>query len=141
MMAQKENKLKDAKKRVSREEFQVLQAVHNKDISEMKMAHLAFPTLSKCIFNIKLIVLGKQKYILATDFSSTLLVCEMLIDNTLNMLCSITRHSDLIQGMMIENSLVYTCSSDKLVMITKFNANIDNISDLASLMRKYNLIT
>lgn len=130
MVTQKENKLKEMKKKVSPEEYQLLLAAHNKETSELKMAHLTFPLLSRCIFNVKLIsTTTKQRYIIATDFNSTLLICELLIDNTLNLLSSLKRHSDLIQAMVIHKNLAFTCSSDKLIMVSKINANFPDSTE------------
>lgn len=118
MVMQKEKLLKDKKKVVTPEEYQELVANHQKEINELKVAHLSFPGLTRCIFNIKFIG-HKRKHILATDYNSTLLLAEMLIDNTLKLLATFKIHTDLIQDMLVANNAVYTCSADKLVMVTK----------------------
>lgn len=120
-IANKEEKVKEQKNKVSPEKYRELVAKCQKEISDMKTAHLTFPKLDKCIFNV-MFYSSSPTLIVGTDFKSTLVICELGINDSLTEISSIQIHSDLIQSMIVVNSYIYTCSADRTVVRTKFNA-------------------
>lgn len=119
-IANKEAKVKEQKTKLSPENYKELMAKCQKEISEMKTAHLSFPKLEKCIFNVKFYS-SSPTYIIGTDFNSSLVLCELSMSGWLKEVTTMQIHSDLIQAMIFVKDSVYTCSADRTIICTKIN--------------------
>ena len=83
--------------------------------ADANVAFMHFPALRRCIFNLRF-VNKQQRLIVATDFDSSVLLLDMSSANVLRLLAVTQVHRDLIQGLLVVDGAVFTCSADKTVI-------------------------
>lgn len=123
--AKMEARIKDKSQFTCEEEY--LEAVQDYQAAKKNdaIAFLSFPNLNRCIFNIKVFSQKKfDKYIACTDFSSTLLLLQLDDKAALKVVAQTQLHTDLIQGLLIHDNSIYTCSADKNICRVQVKLNL-----------------
>jgi hypothetical protein len=96
-----------------------------------QIGYMSFPTLNRCIFNVKIFSQQKfSKIIACTDFSSTLLLLELHDRGSIRIIAQTHVHTDLIQGLMVHENSIYTCSADKNICRVHVNLKYNTTEDL-----------
>ena len=114
--AKMEARLKDKSHYESEAEYLMEQEGYQMLKNNDQIGFLSFPTLNRCIYNVRLFRQQKHsKLIACTDFSSTLLLLELDDRGPLTIVAQTQLHTDLIQGLLVHENSIYTCSADKTV--------------------------
>ena len=88
---------------------------------ESHISFMRFPSLSRCIYNIRFLS-KSTRHMVATDYNSSVVLVDMSSSNVLKFLTSTQIHRDIIQDICIHHaSMVFTCSSDKTISKIQIN--------------------